>query len=106
MAAKPLVREIPTEGIHFFVWLDIRWIGSKPCGMEVYPEDMRFINSQLMCLGFLCMGNVSTQKCRMNLNGANRGDEKNHANSLFCTNTRVDVFMHGVICGRQWLGEG
>lgn len=48
VAAKPLVRESSTEGIHFFVWLDIRWIDSKPCGMQVYPEDMRFINSQLM----------------------------------------------------------
>lgn len=48
VAAKPLVRESSTEGIHFFVWLDFRWIGSKPCSTQVYPEDMRFINSQLM----------------------------------------------------------
>lgn len=42
VVAKPLVRESSTEGIYFFVWLDFRWIGSKPCSMQVYPEDMRF----------------------------------------------------------------
>ncbi len=48
VVAKPLVRESSTEGIYFFVWLDFRWIGSKPCSMQVYPEDMRFIKSLLM----------------------------------------------------------
>lgn len=50
MAAKPLVRVSSTEGMHFFVWLDIRWIGSKPCSAQVYLENIRFINSQLMCV--------------------------------------------------------
>lgn len=49
MLAKPLVRVSSTEGIYIFVWMDFRWIGSKPCGMLVYPEDMKFINSQLGC---------------------------------------------------------
>lgn len=31
---------------------------------------------------------------------------KKHANSLFYTNNKVDMFMHGVICGRRWFGEG
>lgn len=48
MVAKPPVRESSTEGIFFLVWLDFRWIGSKPCSAQVYPEDMRFINSQLL----------------------------------------------------------
>lgn len=60
VAAKPPVRESSTEGIYFFVWLDFRWIGSKPCSTQVYPEDMKFIKSQLMWVAvfvfFFCVG--------------------------------------------------
>lgn len=110
VVAKPPVREISAEGIYFFVWLDFRWIGSKPCSVQVYPEDMRLIKSQLMwvaVLGFLCVGAcvhrcvcacvcVSTSNT-LNLNGA---AEKNHHNFLWYTNKKVDVFQQGVICGR------
>lgn len=48
VVAKPPVRESSTEGIYFFVWLDFRWIGGKPRSTQVYPEDMRFLKSQLM----------------------------------------------------------
>lgn len=53
MAAKLLLRERSAGGIYFFVWLDFRWIGSKPCNVWLYPEDMRFIKSQLMQAWFL-----------------------------------------------------
>lgn len=59
MAVKLLVRARHTEGIYSFVWSDLRWIYGKPHSAQVYPEDMRFIKSHLLCVAavellFLC----------------------------------------------------
>lgn len=59
VAVKLLVTARCTEGIYSFVWSDLRWIYGKPCSAQVYPEDMRFIKSCLMCVAavellFLC----------------------------------------------------
>lgn len=43
------------EGIYSFIWLDFRWIYGKPYSVQVYPEDMTFIKSRLMCVELLLL---------------------------------------------------
>lgn len=114
VVAKPPVRESSTEGIYFFVWLDFRWIGSKPCSTQVYPEDMNFIKSQSMWVavfvfplcGCMCVS-VCVCLCHrvcIQMQVEFEWTRENHANSLSYTNKKVDMFMQGAICGRQGLG--
>lgn len=69
---------------------------------QVYPEDMRFIKSQLMWVavfGFRPCGCICVSVCaRTQMQG------RIMLISLSYTNKKVD--MHGVICGRRGLGEG
>lgn len=72
VVANPLVRETSTAGIHFFVWLDFRWIDAKPCSMQEYLEDMRLTKSQLMqdcCVWVSSPRVMRRHKCWRSLNG-------------------------------------